>query len=136
MAELLSFLNLIFDSGTLVLIWLVQLVIYPSFRYYETDDLKIWHKVYTKNVTFVVLPLMLGQLLLGIVSVYHKLDTFSIVRLLVILFLWAHTFLVFVPLHGKIESEPQIESVVSKLNTKNWTRTVFWTVLFLTNFLD
>jgi len=42
-------IRLLFDFGLLVLIWLVQLVIYPSFLYYEQDNLKRWHENIRKN---------------------------------------------------------------------------------------
>ena len=35
------------DFGAVVLIWLVQLVIYPSFLHYAESDLVNWHKIYT-----------------------------------------------------------------------------------------
>jgi len=51
-----------FDFGMLVLIWLVQLIIYPSFEFTDKDAFLGWHEKYTGLITVVVLPLMLGQL--------------------------------------------------------------------------
>ncbi len=134
MAELISTANLIFDSGTLVLIWLVQLVIYPSFSYYQKKDLIRWHQSYTKKVTFVVLPLMLGQLILSLFSIYMEVSVLSLTRLIVVMALWLLTFLVFVPLHSKIEENDNLDAIITRLIKKNWSRTVLWTLLFLTNF--
>ena len=67
-------IRLLFDFGLLVLIWLVQLVIYPSFLYYEQDNLKRWHEKYTQKITYVVLPLMMGQL---IITTIHLFNDFS-----------------------------------------------------------
>ncbi|MEL6803956.1 MAG: hypothetical protein AAFO91_09270, partial [Bacteroidota bacterium] len=54
-------LRLVFDSAALVLIWLVQLVIYPSFLYMDKQDFLVWHPIYTRKVTWVVMPIMLGK---------------------------------------------------------------------------
>ncbi|MEL7161763.1 MAG: hypothetical protein AAFN92_13465, partial [Bacteroidota bacterium] len=63
-ARTLLGLRLAVDTAALVLIWLVQLVIYPAFLYYAEADFRGWHPVYTQRVTYVVLPVMLAQLAL------------------------------------------------------------------------
>ncbi|TAI49803.1 hypothetical protein EW142_02110 [Flagellimonas allohymeniacidonis] len=132
----MSLANLIFDSGTLVLVWLVQLVIYPSFAYYQKNDLIRWHRSYTKRVTYVVLPLMLGQLILCFFSIYLEVNIATLARLVMVLALWLTTFMVFVPLHSKIEESHQTDTIITKLKMKNWLRTALWTLLFLINFAD
>ena len=62
-------LHSLVDFGMCVVLWLVQLVIYPSFLRVKTSDLLAWHKAYTFRVSFVILPLMFGQLVLAILSV-------------------------------------------------------------------
>ncbi len=71
-------LRLLVDMGLLILTWLVQLVIYPSFLYYDATDLKKWHSIYTGRITFVVLPLMLTQLLVAIGGLYFEINWQSI----------------------------------------------------------
>jgi len=53
--------RLVVDFCLVVLIWLVQLIIYPSFRYMSPEQLAIWHPKYTTLITLVVGPLMLAQ---------------------------------------------------------------------------
>ena len=55
----LEYIRLLVDAGFIVLIWAVQLVIYPSFKFYSNANLLKWHRLYTKRVTVIVLPLML-----------------------------------------------------------------------------
>ncbi|MEQ9363414.1 MAG: hypothetical protein RIF32_04185, partial [Leptospirales bacterium] len=55
----------LFHFGLVVLIWLVQLVIYPAFMYADAEQFTDWHRVYTERVSLVVVPLMLGQLVLA-----------------------------------------------------------------------
>jgi len=44
------------DFGMLILIWLVQLIIYPSFQYSARESFIQWHEKYTGLITLVVLP--------------------------------------------------------------------------------
>ena len=126
----MSELALIFDTGCLILIWLVQLVIYPSFLFYEVENLKKWHFKYTRMVTLIVLPLMLGQLITGIMGAVSEVSLSSI-KLVLILSTWAITFTLFVPLHNKIDSTDQIVDVTESLVKRNWIRTGIWSAVFV-----
>ncbi|MFC4635732.1 hypothetical protein ACFO3O_17610 [Dokdonia ponticola] len=127
----LEILRLMIDAGFMVLIWAVQLVIYPSFGYYSKANLLIWHKSYTKRVTFIVLPLMLSQLILGVIQLWTLQNWYTLLSMVIIISLWLLTFLVFVPLHQSIDNNTPVENVCEKLVAKNWTRTVLWTLLFV-----
>ena len=71
MIDVFDALRLAFDTGMLALIWLVQLIIYPGLAMYNDVNLRIWHPIYTKRVTLVVLPLMFGQLILSAYKVLN-----------------------------------------------------------------
>jgi hypothetical protein len=53
--------NRVVSFGLIVLIWLVQLVIYPAFASIAPERFARWHARYTRTVTWIVAPLMLGQ---------------------------------------------------------------------------
>ncbi|MCA0131851.1 hypothetical protein [Winogradskyella alexanderae] len=127
----LDLARLIIDFGFMILIWAVQLVIYPSFGFYNETNLIQWHKKYTKRVTVIVLPLMTAQLILALIQVFQKLNWYSIVSILIIGVLWLITFKVFVPLHMSIDLEKPEKNVCSKLVNKNWVRTFLWSSLFI-----
>lgn len=127
----LELLRLIIDAGFVIFIWAVQLVIYPSFGYYSKVNLSIWHISYTKRVTLIVLPLMVGQLVLGVIHIWVLQNWYTLVSLAIMITLWLLTFLVFVPLHQRIDTNNTTENVCEKLVTKNWIRTLLWTLLFL-----
>ena len=55
-------IQIITDSGLLVLIWLVQLIIYPSFRYTEEKEFILWHARYISLIGLVFSPFMLLQI--------------------------------------------------------------------------
>lgn len=125
----LDLFRLLVDFGLVVLIWMVQLVVYPSLRYYETPNLIKWHKVYTIRVTYIVLPLMLSELVIGGCQLWIQQGWYQILSVILILLLWLLTFIVFVPLHHKIDPESDTDIVTKALVQSNWIRTFLWTVL-------
>lgn len=50
--------------GLVVLIWLVQVIIYPAFAESAPERFVLWHAGYTRALTWIVAPLMLGQVAL------------------------------------------------------------------------
>lgn len=131
----LDLARLLIDFGFVVLIWAVQLVIYPSFDYYSKENLFIWHKRYTVKVTFIVLPLMFSQLILAAIQLWQIQTWYTIVSAVLIAILWLQTFVIFVPLHQSIDMNRPIENVCNKLVNKNWMRTILWTLLFFISLL-
>lgn len=132
----LDLARLLIDFGFVVLIWAVQLVIYPSFGYYSKENLYSWHRSYTTRVTFIVLPLMFSQLILATIQLWQIQSWFTIISAIIVATLWLLTFLIFVPLHQSIDNNTPIENVCNKLVKKNWLRTLLWTVLFIISWLN
>jgi len=124
-------ISLLVDVGLVVLIWLVQLIVYPSFTYYQPDNLFKWHQQYTTRLPFVVIPLMLSQLVLAIVAVFYEVNIINCCCLLIVLFLWIFTFTSFAPLHHKISEGNTNQSILQLLIRRNWIRTFFWSFLFI-----
>lgn len=132
----IELLQLLIDFGFVVLIWAVQLVIYPSFKFYNADNLVKWHRLYTKKITFIVLPLMLTQLIITAIHLWTIVSFFTIFSMLIVVMLWLLTFLVFVPLHQSIDQDTNDDSTVNKLVKKNKLRTFLWSLLFLASALN
>lgn len=127
----LFLITVLADFGLVILIWMVQLIIYPSFLYYKKEDLILWHKKYTLQIALVVIPLMLIQLLLILLNVYLELDIVSVISLIVVLFLWVFTFSFFAPLHFKISDARANQELLELLVKRNWVRTLLWSILFI-----
>ena len=123
-------LHSLFDFGMCIVLWLVQLVIYPSFLRVEPNKLIAWHKVYTFRVSFVIMPLMFGQLILVIFSVWEDPSLAEWVAFVLVLVCWTLTFFVSVPLHRKIEQNDTTKETRQKLITTNWPRTILWSLVF------
>jgi uncharacterized membrane protein YedE/YeeE len=123
-------LHSLVDFGMCVVLWLVQLVIYPSFLRVEPSELIAWHKAYTFRVSFVILPLIFGQLALSISSVVGDPSILEWIAFAFVLVCWILTFFVSVPLHRKIEQNDITRETRQKLITTNWPRTILWSVIF------
>ncbi len=130
----IDIIRLLFDFGLFVLIWLVQLVIYPSFCEFAKEDLERWHKKYTRRMTIIVLPLMLGQLSLAIIQVINDHSWYIVFGLIMICLAWVSTFFQFIPTHNKISFGNADKTVLNMMIRKNWLRTILWTVIFLLSF--
>lgn len=109
--------------------WLVQLVHYPLLAFVDRARFTEAHTMHTRRITPFVAPLMVIELaaasLLAVllpkgvsaVSVYAGLVLVGVI--------WASTFAVQVPLHGRL-SKGLDESEVRRLVATNWIRTVAW----------
>jgi len=128
-------IQLLVDFGLVVLIWIVQLIIYPGFLHYTKENLHKWHKYYTIRIAVIVIPLMFAQLIIGIWDVFQSVSIESITYLSLVLFLWIHTFLVFAPRHQRIAKNTFDEQLLSELVKKNWIRTAAWTLIFVLHIL-
>ena len=129
----LQVLSLLFDFGLVVLIWIVQLIIYPSFKYHNQESLVKWHAKYTVRIAGVVIPLMFGQLTLYLYLIFTQPDVSIYIRSCLTISAWLTTFAIFVPLHNTINNAKNTEKTLSQLVSKNWIRTVIWTLLFIIN---
>jgi DMSO reductase anchor subunit len=96
----------------------------------ESSELIAWHKAYTFRVSFVILPLMFGQLALSILSVVGDASILEWTAFAFVLVCWILTFFVSVPLHRKIEQNDITRETRQKLITTNWPRTILWSVIF------
>lgn len=131
----ITILRLLIDFGLVVLIWIVQRIVYPSFLYYKPNDLIKWHRAYTSRFTFIVMPLMLGQLGISIYQLIIKIDLYTVLSLIIIILIWVSTFLQFVPIHNEIHKGKVSQKMLDTLIKKNWIRTFLWTALFLYSML-
>ena len=131
----LELLKIIVDAALCTLIWLVQIIIYPGFIYYNESDLKKWHSSYTGRITAIVMPLMLAQLLLYVFLAYSQATFSSFAGLGLVLMIWAVTFFISVPLHAKIDTLAETIIIRKQLVRTNWMRTVAWTLVLLLTIL-
>ena len=121
--------RLVLDVGLLVLIWMIQLIVYPSFLFYTAKELIAWHKMYTKAIALIVIPLMLGQLSIIIYQVFLVQNTYTLTSIILVVFLWGITLLKFAPMHQQISEGNTHVQLLKKLVQINWIRALIWTIL-------
>lgn len=126
-----TIVKLLFDFGLLILIWMVQLIIYPGFKHYQKEDLIKWHRVYALRITLIVMPLMIGQLLINVASIYMIFSFYSLISLILVVLVWLSTFIQFVPMHSRISDGIFDSTLINRLVHLNWLRTFLWTTIFL-----
>lgn len=131
--EILPYISHLVDSGLVVLIWMVQLIIYPSFLYYKKENLVYWHQKYTSRIAIIVVPLMVFELFYGIIITYNTADITNLIYISVVIFLWIFTFLGFAPLHLKISNNEYDQKLLKKLIFRNWIRVFLWSFLLIFN---
>ena len=100
--------KLLIDFGLVILIWMTQLVVYPSFTYYDPDDLVRWHEKYTTAISILVMPLMLGQIAIHGYSMISGFSWLSLIAFVLVILTWVNTFFFAVPLHNLIGSNQQV----------------------------
>jgi len=129
----LSLVKLLCDFGLVVLIWMVQLLIYPSFKHMSSESLLAWHDEYSKGISIIVVPLMLGQLLLSGLLLMREISTYRAFDVFLVVTVWVVTFGIFVPIHSAIANNRFSRQLLQGLVIKNWMRTIIWTGIFLLN---
>ena len=134
--HLIEILRLVVDFGLVVLVWIVQTIIYPSFLYMTEEQVRKWHPRYSTMITFFVAPLMFLQVGTVIYQIVNALSPWAIVSILCVLAVWCITFLQAVPLHRKIGRIPSSLDVRKQLVKVNWPRTLLWTLVFVLGVIE
>ena len=123
------FLIPIIDFGLLVLIWIIQLVVYPGFMYFNAKSLLPWHNQYTFRISLIVVPLMFTQLGLYLYGILQSPPVWLIVNLVMVAGCWIITFGWASPLHSKIATGYNQKKYILDLIRINWVRTGLWSLI-------
>ncbi len=133
---LIHFISTIFMTGV---IWIVQLVHYPSFFFISEKKFIDFEKFHRYRISLIVLPVMIIEIFSGFFLAYKYpglfLTNVFISSLIILLVIWATTFGVSVRMHEKLSKERNLESI-RVLVQSNWVRTLGWSLrLILLSFL-
>ena len=133
----LQAITLSIDSGLLVLIWIVQAVVYPGFRYVDKDQFAISHQTYTRRMGWIAGPLMIAQLAVSSANLWTEPESIATLRhFTLVLGSWIVTFAVSVPLHNKLQKRGRHLETIDTLVSTNWFRTAIWTATFVLSLYD
>ena len=119
------------------LIWIIQLVHYPAFRFVDDKQFVQFESFHTRNISLIVVPLMLCELISAVLLVQYPIMSSRLIslNLIIILAIWIVTFVFSVPCHKSLTKAKDLRSIRILVNT-NWLRTFLWTAkAFLLLFL-
>ena len=125
-------IHLIATSIMVGVIWVIQLVHYPSFHFIELKQYTTFQRFHMSRISFVVIPAMLTELftLILIIISTDPIDTLLTVSGLLLVLIWLMTAVFFSGVHQKLTLGYD-KTVVDKLVKLNWGRTLLWTLRLL-----
>ena len=125
-------IHLIATSVMVGVIWVIQLVHYPSFHFIELKQYTAFQRFHMSRISYVVIPAMVTELftlILILISVDH-IDTLVAASAILLIFIWLMTALFFSGVHQKLTLGYD-QTIVDKLVKLNWSRTLLWTLRLL-----
>ncbi|MGB3591013.1 MAG: hypothetical protein WBA16_04940 [Nonlabens sp.] len=128
--------KLVIDFALLVLIWMVQLLIYPGFEYLAPMTFHKWHKRYAGSMTLVVAPLMFMQTGLAGYLLYTNPDRFTVIHAVLVALTWVTTIFIFIPIHHQLDHRTHDVNLCKKLVDLNWARVILWTMIVVIHFIQ
>ena len=130
--------HLIFTSIMTGVIWVIQIVHYPSFHFIEKELYTAFQKFHMNKISIIVIPIMLAELITGMMLFLDKSSKspFLIISFVILVLIWLITGVFFSKAHNELMTGYQ-ELVVNQLVVMNWIRTLLWTLrlLLLTCFI-
>ena len=127
----LFMIHLVSTSFMVGVIWIVQLVHYPTFLFIDEQKSNDFQKFHMSRISYIVMPAMTTELFSGIyIYIYSNMAIDSnlfLLALTILIINWIITALVFVKMHNKLLINYKIE-IISLLVKWNWLRTLLWSV--------
>lgn len=124
----LRILQLVTCSFMTGLIWIIQLVHYPSFPFAARESFAAFHSFHSTRITWIVGPVMTMELVTAAalcLSSPSSLWWWS--NLAGVIAIWASTALLSIPNHNQLAGGFSAEAAAALVST-NWPRTMLWTI--------
>ena len=125
--ELLLKVNLLSTSVMVGVIWIIQLLHYPSFHFINEKNYIEFQHFHMQRISFIVVPVMLIELASALLIAYFFESSLTIILLAFVLGIWAITFIFFTNMHQKLTNGYD-HSIVDRLVKINWSRTALWSL--------
>lgn len=123
--DFLILFNFFISSFLCGLIWLIQVVHYPSFFYVDESRFVDFEKFHSDRISYIVVPAMIIELVVACLLVYLYPSPLLKWSLSFVILIWFSTFFLSVPLH-QILGEKHDFKVITRLIFTNWPRTTLW----------
>ena len=122
-------LHLIATSMMVAIIWMVQILHYPSFLFVDKQQYTEFQHFHMKKISYIIVPIMLLELFsgFGILFYIEKAQLSLYVSLTLLVLIWVITGLFFTKYHTEL-SKKYNRNTILRLIRFNWIRTVLWTI--------
>ena len=128
--EWLFKINFISTSFMVGVIWVIQLLHYPSFHFINDQKYVDFQHFHMQRISFIVIPAMLVELASGLLLAYFFRSSLTIILLAFLLGIWGITFIFFTNIHQNLTNGYD-HSIVDRLIQINWSRTALWSLRFI-----
>ena len=128
--DTLYFIQIVCNSYLVSLVLMTQFITYPTFLNIDKDKFSDYHRKYVNNISFIVAPVMLIELLTLSLIAYLSSEFLIIKSLFLLLVIWLTTFFIMIPSHNRISKSFNIKEIKSLINY-NWIRTILWSFKLL-----
>jgi len=125
--ELLLKVILLSTSVMVGVIWVIQLLHYPSFHFINEKKYIEFQHFHMQRISFIVIPVMLIELASALLLSYFFRSSLTIILLALLLGIWGITFIFFTNMHQKLTNGYDRANVDS-LVKNNWSRTALWSL--------
>jgi hypothetical protein len=120
--------NIAISWGLLLLIWLVQIIIYPGLSRIPPKGFVNYHRWYMIRISTIVLPLMICELIITIGwLMLENYSFYSLVSAFLVVIIWLSTFVLQVPIHKHLQLGKD-HACIRRLVATNWIRTIAWSM--------
>lgn len=128
--DTLYFIQIVCNSYLVSLVIMTQFITYPTFLHIDKDKFSEYHRKYVNNISFIVAPVMLIELLTLSLIAYFSSEFLIIKSLILLLVIWLTTFFIMIPSHNRISKSFNKKEIKSLINY-NWVRTILWSFKLL-----
>ena len=125
--EILSNVHFLSTSIMVGIIWVIQLLHYPTFHFIKESDYEEFQHFHMQRISFIVVPVMALELFSAFMLVYYIQSNLLILCLIILIFIWLITFAFFTKLHQSL-LDGYDKTIVDKLVRINWSRTILWSI--------
>ncbi len=108
---------------------IVQIIIYPSFKFIKIDAFKGYHLNYMNKISYVVAPIMLLEIISSFLLLIFNKSLIDIIGFILLSLIWIVTFFLIVPIHNELNIKFGLVEL-KKLIKLNLLRTILWILKF------
>ena len=122
-------LHLITTSMMVAIIWIVQILHYPTFLFIDKKQYTEFQQFHMKKISYIIIPIMIVELFsgLGILFLTQKGQILFYGSLALLILIWMLTGLFFTKYHSELSKKYNQETILQLIRF-NWIRTLLWTI--------